>query len=98
MCEDKPVSSGTVVFHAANNAVVSSPIDENGNYRAPRVPVGEARVAVLNRAPPSDPDHPAPPKPLPNPPPVPLKYKDADNGLKVKVHSGSQTFDISLTR
>jgi len=97
-CDGKPVSSGTVVFHSAGNAIISAPVDEGGTYRARHVPIGEAKVSVLNPVPPSDPDHPAPPKPLPDPPPVPLKYADANNGLKVDVQSGSQTFDIPLTR
>jgi hypothetical protein len=92
------VSSGTVVFYSAQNAVISAPIDESGHYRASRVPVGEAKVVVLNPVPVSDPDHPAPPRPLPNPPPVPMKYADPDNGLKVTVQGGSQEFDIHLTR
>lgn len=97
-CEGKPVSAGTVHFHSANDTIVSAPIEEDGSYRARGVPVGEAKVSVLNFVPPSDPAHPGPPKPLPNPPPVPLKYADANNGPKVTVHSGSQKFDIDLKR
>lgn len=45
--QNKPVSSGSVVFHGANGRVDSGLLDANGNYTIARAPVGTVKVAVM---------------------------------------------------
>src|SRR5262249_15041092 len=42
----KPVTGGTVTFIGTDQKVVTSPIDAEGTYTIPKVPVGEVKIGV----------------------------------------------------
>ena len=44
----EPVTGGTLAFHTADSGAYSAQIDEQGNYRAVDLPVGEVTVTVDN--------------------------------------------------
>src|SRR5262249_59053460 len=45
--QDKPVTSGSVVFYGDNGQVDSGLLDAEGKYTIARAPVGVVKVAVL---------------------------------------------------
>jgi len=92
------VTAGIVIFTGADGVPFSARIDKDGYYTLTKLPLGEMKVSLTNAAPAyeggaKDPAaRPAVPKKLP----IPGRYENPDNGLKVVVKSGSQTYNIEL--
>jgi hypothetical protein len=103
---DRPLTSGTVIFTFPDGKTRTGEIDENGAYRVRDVPVGLAKVTVKTGSrvppglyPPKDVAIPPPPGAGKEPEPVkiPKRYQDPNSsGLSCNVRAGEQPFDIDL--
>ena len=104
---DASANSGNVIF-TVNGTSISGPISADGSYRAIGVPPGNAQVTVTPVAAPAvsgavgkatlemkdGPGGQAGP-----PVPIPAKYGKAEtSGLTFTVKSGTQTYDVTLTK
>jgi hypothetical protein len=101
-------NSGNVVFKVGDMKV-SGRIEPDGKYKVIGVPVGDADVTVIPATPVAAPvtpnkdmttmkDMPAGPPVVSKPVPIPAKYKTEAGGLKFKVKSGQNKWDIDLTK
>jgi hypothetical protein len=101
----EPVSAGSVVFYGPNDQIATGLIDQDGSYKAVKVPLGPVRVAVstptarskrMTRAIQKLRKGQAPP-PAANMVGVPPKYSDpSKSGLELTVTKGTQTYEINL--
>jgi hypothetical protein len=108
----QPLGGGTVLFYGPDQSVTASLIVADGTYRAPNLPVGRFRVAVVPH-PPVPPglsraNREAPPAarapavstvsgPEVRSVRIPEKYRHPDrSGLSLQVDRAEQTFDIEL--
>lgn len=107
----KELKGGTVTFVPADQASKFCRIGEDGSYSIPDVPVGEAKIKVETESLKAVAGYSyKPPKDAPEgykPPdlkeqgkryiPIPGKYADKEeSGLKYKVTTGKQDYDIKL--
>jgi hypothetical protein len=104
----QPLTRGTVTFFVEKGAVVTASIGQDGSYRADKLPVGPAKIAVrvpknASILPPGYAEK--APEPmrsmanLPKPVPIPDKYGDPDkSGLSMTVEGGQQNHDIVIPK
>jgi hypothetical protein len=84
--QGKPVTSGMVVFVGANNQIATGKLDGEGHYEAPRVPMGNLKVAVQTYSR-GDQAKAA----------VPQKYADPESsGLTCEVNQPQQEYNIDI--
>jgi hypothetical protein len=102
----RPLVFGTVQFEASDKTIKQANIEPDGSYSIPRVPVGEAKVAVSSDNPRSSAFQPLqregmpPPGPLPEVVgwfPIPPEYQDLSKAkLTFTVKRGKNTYNIDL--
>ena len=109
--KDRPLRSGTVIFHCQDGIVLRAPVDKNGAYSMPAVPLGPVQITVVtprtrrlymsNDSAPIFKESKQADKEKPEVSTeenaIPLKYRDPEtSGLNFTVEAGSQTKDIEL--
>jgi hypothetical protein len=95
--KDRPVTYGSVIFVGADDKSGSAAINPDGSYTASGVPPGEARIAVISRAPSKGR---ANAKGRANPAewfPIPRGFESpSTSGLSCTLKSGANEHDIKL--